>query len=491
MHLSPDTRFQNFIAGRWISGEAAKTANVNPSKPSEILGYVEEASPAQVRSAIESAGKAFLDWRRRPAPERGRIIGKAAQLLRQKREELATVMSREEGKLLREARGEVDKSLFLMEYYSGEGMRLSGETVPSEMPRTFTYTLRQPLGVVGLITPWNFPVSIPIWKICPALVAGNAVVFKPSPLTPGCAQIIVETFLEAGLPPEVLQLTHGNAAVGEVIVRSPECRAISFTGSTPVGFKVYQMAAVHGAKVTCEMGGKNAVIVLEDADLELAATGILQGGFGSTGQRCTATSRVIAHSSIRKELVELIIAGMSRFAPGDPFVETSGIGPAVSEAQLQKNLYYTGVAKDEGARLCAGGTRGEGEGYFFAPTLFDGVTPTMRIAKEEVFGPVLSILEANDFETALEIANSSEFGLTGSIYSRDPNAIMDFCERAEVGMAHINQPTIGGEAQLPFGGIKKSGIGDREMGKPGIEFFTELKTVFFDYTGAVRKTSIY
>lgn len=491
MQLSPDTRFLNFILGRWTHGEGPRTPSLNPSNPAEILGYVEEASAAQTRLAIESAQKAFADWRKRPAPERGRIIGKAASIMRQKKEELSFVMSKEEGKLLRESRGEVEKSLLLMEYYAGDGLRISGETLPSEMPRTFTYTLRQPLGVVGLITPWNFPVSIPIWKICPALVAGNTVVLKPSPLTPGCSQIIMECFLEAGLPPEVMQLVNGEATVGETLCRAHECKAISFTGSTPVGFKVYQMAAEHGAKVTCEMGGKNAVIVMDDADLELAAGGILQGGFGSTGQRCTATSRVIAHKAIHRELVERLQAGAAKFQPGDPFDEKSGIGPCVSEAQLKRVLYYTRVAKDEGATLCLGGNQPEGAGYFIEPALFDNVTPNMRIAQEEVFGPVLSVLEAKDFEEALALANGVEFGLTGSLYTRDPNAIMEFCERAEVGMVHINQPTIGGEAQLPFGGAKKSSIGDKEMGKPGLEFFTEQKTVFFDFTGAARKSSIY
>lgn len=491
MQMTPETRYRNLIGGRWVAGEGPSYPNLNPARPQENLGLVEEASEAQVNEALSAAERAFADWRRMTPPARARIVGRAAYLLRERKEELARVMSREEGKLLRESRGEIEKSLLLMEYYAGEGVRLGGETIPSEMPRTFTYTLRQPLGVVSIITPWNFPVSILVWKVSPALVAGNTVVCKPSPLTPASAVMVAEAFQEAGLPDGVLNLVQGDARVGTQLVGAKEVKAVSFTGSTPVGMAVYQQASARGAKVTCEMGGKNAVVVLEDADLDLAATGILQGAFGSTGQRCTATSRLIVHKAVREKLLERLVAGAKQIIPGDPFDEASGMGPAVSEEQLKKVLSYIEIASGEGGKLCTGGERPAREGYFVVPTIFDGITPSMRLAREEVFGPVLAVLEAGSFEEALSIANDVEYGLTASIYTQNPNAIMEFVERAEVGMVHVNQPTVGGEAQLPFGGIKKSGIGDREMGKPGIEFFTELKTVFYDYTGAVRKTNIY
>jgi aldehyde dehydrogenase (NAD+) len=489
--MNADTRYRNLIGEHWLPGEGAQRLSLNPSKPSEVLGTVEEASAQQVADAFSAAARAFAGWRKTPSPERGRVIARAAAILRQKKEELAATMSREEGKLLREARGEIEKGLLLMDYYAGEGLRLGGETIPSEVSRTFTYTLRQPLGVVALITPWNFPVAIPIWKAAPALVAGNTVVMKPSPLTPACAVLLAEAFQEAGLPAGVFNLVQGDAAVGEAMMQAPSLRAISFTGSTPVGMSIYQKGAARGLKVTCEMGGKNAVVVLDDADLDLAATGILQGAFGSTGQRCTATSRVICHPSVKAALLERVVEGAKKLIPGDPFDDKSGLGPAVSEPQMQKVLQYIEITKSEGAKLLCGGGRASEAGYFLSPTVFDGVVPNMRLAREEAFGPVLAVLEASTLEEAIALTNDTEFGLTASIYSRDPGALMEFTENAEVGMVHLNQPTVGGEAQLPFGGVKKSGIGDREMGKPGIEFFTELKTVFYDFTGAIRKTSIY
>ena len=378
----------------------------------------------------------------------------------------------------------------------GEGWRIQGYTRPSEMARTLTYTTRRPLGVVSLITPWNFPWAIPCWKIAPALIAGNTAVFKPATPTPLTALKWVEILEEAGLPPGVLNLVMGpGSTVGDEFVNNPAIQAISFTGSNAVGTRLNQDAAKRGVKVTCEMGGKNAVVVMADADLDMALEGIIQGAFGSTGQRCTATSRVIADRSIVEELTERIVERARSLKVGDGMDPSIDMGPAVNSGQLETDLEYIAVAKEGGARLCAGGRRltedGLDQGYFVEPTVFDQVEPGMRIAQEEVFGPVLSILSADGYEDAMAKANDSEFGLTASIYTRDSTLCLRFVDDAEVGMVHINQPTIGGEAQLPFGGIKSTGVGDREMSVEGLNFFTEIKTVFFDYTGAARKTNIY
>jgi aldehyde dehydrogenase (NAD+) len=428
-----------------------------------------------------------------PAPARGRILARAAQLCYERKEEIARVMTREEGKTLNESRGEVQKSINLLEYYAGQSFRIEGRTSPSEMPNTFVYTLRQPLGVVACITPWNFPFCIPVWKTAPALIAGNTVVLKAASNTPGCAELLVKLYEQAGLPKGVLNLVYGSGGtVGDEFVNHPTIRAVSFTGSCEVGAQVARQAAAHLAKVTCEMGGKNPVVVMDDADLDLAVEGTVQGAFGSTGQRCTATSRVILHRAIADRFLEKLIERVNKIKVGNGMDEGVTMGPAVDQAQYETDLRYIEIAKKEGAKaLTGGGPLDIGKGYFVAPTVFDGVRPDMTIAQEEVFGPVLAVLRAGDFEEAMTLANGVKFGLTCSIYTRDANRVMRFTDQIEAGMVHINSPTVGGEAQLPFGGWKATGYGSREMSEEGLNFFTQLKTVFYDYTGARRQTNIY
>lgn len=396
----------------------------------------------------------------------------------------------EEGKLLAEARGEVQKSLNIMEFTAGEGRRLGGQTMPSEMSNTFCYTLKQPLGVVGLITPWNFPVAIPIWKMAPALIAGNTVVLKPASNTPWTAALIAEIFHEAGFPPGVVNMVLGpGSSVGDEIVNNPKVRALSFTGSNQVGQDLYKQGAARGVKVQCEMGGKNPIVILEDADLDLAVEATVQGAFGSTGQRCTATSRAIVIDSVADEFVRKLVARTKDYVAG------RDLGPVVDTAQLKEVLEAIEQAKKDGAKCLSGGKRADdGEltrGFYVEPTLFDHVDPKSHLALEEVFGPVLAILRVKDLDEALEVANSVRYGLSSSIYSKDSNRIFKFLDRIETGITHVNSPTMGGEAQLPFGGVKDTGVGAREQGAVAIDFFTELKTVYIDYTGQKRDSKIY
>lgn len=489
--------YRNLIAGRWVDSSSTRTAkNLNPADTREVLGTVRLSTSAEIRSAIEAAHEAFPKWRATPAPARGRVIDRARQLLLRRKEEVAKALTREEGKTLRESLGEVQKSVNVLEFLAGEAYRLTGETAPSELPNTFCCTIRQPVGVAAAITPWNFPVAIPCWKIAPALATGCTVVFKPSTLTPWTAELLTEIFLEAGTPPGVLNLVFAAGAdAGAELLKHPAVRAISFTGSNDVGMKLYGDGAAQGKKIQCEMGGKNPAVVLEDADLDLAAEGIFQGAFGSTGQRCTATSRVVVMESVANTLLDKVIARAQKMRVGNGMESETDMGPSVDEHQFKTVLNYLAIAREEGAEQILGGTRLSGGaydyGYFVAPTIFDHVTPTMRIAQEEVFGPVLTILRVKSFEEAIAIANGVRYGLTSSVYSSDPNRIFRFVEEIETGIAHVNSPTVGGEPQLPFGGMKETGLGTREMGRTAIDFTTEIKTVYFDYTGKKRETNIY
>jgi aldehyde dehydrogenase (NAD+) len=490
-------QYKNFIAGQWVDTASGKhVPNINPANTDDVIGHAPLSTRDEVKAAIEAAKAAFPAWRAVPAPQRGRIVAKTVELCGRYKDDIARTMTREEGKPLGEARGEVQKSINLLEYFAGQAFRIEGRTYPSEMPQTFVYTIRQPIGVVSCITPWNFPFCVPAWKIAPALVAGNTVVFKPASNTPGCAEWLVRILEEAGIPKGVLNLVYGSGGtVGDEVVNNPAIRAVSFTGSCEVGGQVAQQAAAHLAKVTCEMGGKNPVVVMDDADLDLAVEGTVQGAFGSTGQRCTATSRVILHKAIADKFVEKLLARMKQIKVGDGFEEGVGMGPVVDKGQFETDLRFIEMAKKEGCRCLAGGdalTTGRlAKGFFVAPTVFDNVTPDKTIAQEEVFGPVLAVLRISDFDEALQVANGVKFGHTCSIYTGDANLVMRFIDRIEAGMVHINQPTIGGEAQLPFGGIKATGYGNREMSEEGLNFFTELKTVFYDYTGVRRQTNIY
>ena len=491
-----DERRKNFVGGDWVAPTTGEyDPNLNPADTRQVVGLFPRSGAADAKAAIDAAVKAFPAWSATPGPERGRILGKAHALLKGRVELLGEALCREEGKVFNEAKGEVLKGLNLLEFYAGEGFRTHGKTLPSEARSTLTFTLRQPVGPVALITPWNFPFAIPVWKSAPALVAGCTVVLKPASLTPLCVHLLAEALEEAGLPPGVFNVVTGpGSAVGDVLVDDPRIRAISFTGSNSIGLRLYSRAAARGARVTCEMGGKNPVVVLDDADLELAAEGILQGAFGSTGQRCTATSRVIATEGIRKRLTEALVERARALKVGDG-MKGAQMGPAVDQSQFRTDLAAIAAAKEDGARLLCGGAQLKGDeydhGFFVAPTVFDGVAPGTRLARDEVFGPVLAIQSARDPDEALRLANDVEFGLTASLYSRDYFQAMRFVEKAEVGMVHVNQPTVGGEAQLPFGGTKSTGVGEKEMAEEGANFFTHLKTVWLDYTGAKRVTNIY
>ncbi len=495
-----DFRFGERKASRMSTTQDAHGARVivdtNPADTSDVLAELAPQTGADVERAVERARRAYPGWRATPAPERGRVLARAATLARERLDELARLLTREEGKILSEARGEVLKGINLLEWYSGEGFRLGGRTRPSEMPTTLLWTMRQPLGVVAVITPWNFPWAEPAWKVAPALVAGNAVLLKPASLTPLVAQRFVEILAEAGLPDGVLTVLLGAGGdVGTALVDHPEVRAVSFTGSCEVGGGVYARAAGRLAKVTCEMGGKNAVVVMPDADLDLAAAGIVQGAFGSTGQRCTATSLGVLHRDVAARVRDLVVDRARALRVGNGLQDGVTMGPLVDGGQLCTVLDYIERGRQEGARLLTGGRRLDGgphaRGFFVEPTVFGDVRRSHRIAQEEIFGPVLSLIEVHSLEEALGVVNGLRYGLTSSIYAGDANTIMRFVDDVETGMVHVNSPTVGGEAQIPFGGVKWSGVGGREMAEEGLEFFTELKSVFFDYTGRARATNIY
>ena len=488
---------KQYIGGRWVEGSTTKEiVSTNPADSRQVLAKLRGCDKADVVKAIDAAEKAFPGWKATPPPVRGRILAKAAAIARGRKEELARLMTREQGKILPEALGEMEKGLNLMEWFAGEGMRLGGVSMPSELPQNLLYTLRQPLGVVSIITPWNFPWAIPVWKISPALVAGNCVIFKPASLVPAMAVEMVKIFEEAGLPAGVLNLVLGSgSAMGDILVEEPRIKAVSFTGSNEIGKRVHTVGGARGIKVTCEMGGKNPAVVWGDADLKLALAGVMKGAFGSTGQRCTATSRLILDERIADRFLGLLLAEVRTIKVGDSLDATVGMGPAVDESQMKTDLEYVEIGKSEGAKLLCGGKRlVEGDlrhGYFVEPTVFDLVKPRSRLWQEEVFGPVLAVARAKTFDEALALANDCAFGLTCALYTQDLTLAMRFCEHVEAGMVHVNSPTIGGEAQVPFGGVKGSGVGEREMSKEGLHFFTELKTVFLDYTGASRSSNIY
>jgi len=489
--------YRNFIGGEWVESASADRAdNVNPADTDDRLGVIRLSTREEAAGAVEAAAAAFRGWRATPAPARGRIVARAARLMEESKEELAALLTREEGKTIAESRGELQRAINVAEFCAGESRRMNGETIPSELPSNFAYTVRQPHGVVAVVTPWNFPVAIPTWKLAPALVAGNTVVFKPATLTPATAVRLVEIFHEAGLPPGVLNLVLGSGSVaGDAIVSHPAVRAISFTGSNEIGVRLYEQAARRGVRVQCEMGGKNPVVVMEDADLNLAVESTVQGAFGSTGQRCTATSRAIVVDRVADNFIERVIARAEALRLGDGSNPETEVGPVVDGAQFKNVLRYIDIGREDGASLVCGGGPADGaglrKGYFVKPTVFVGVTPDMRIAREEIFGPVLSVMRVRDFDEALQWANDSEYGLSSSIFTSDAARVFRFVEEIETGMTHVNSPTTGGEAHVPFGGIKSTGVGAFEQGSTALDFYTELKVVYVDYTGRKREGNLY
>jgi len=477
----------NHIGGAWVeSASHATVEDRDPAHSDRVIANAASSTAADVRYAIDAAEQAFPDWRATPAPQRGDIVRKAADLMERRRDQLARLLTQEEGKVLAESFAEVDRAVANVRFSGGEGTRLTGETIPSAQRGTLIYTRRDPLGVVACVTPWNFPIAIPAWKIAPALVSGNTVVFKPASLTPLCATEVVQCFLDAGLPDGVLNLVLGSGeALASALVDDERIKAISFTGSSAVGRALYARAAQRLCKVQLEMGGKNAVIVLADADLEKAAESVATGAFGATGQRCTATSRAVVAKPLLRDFVELLGSKAESWKPGDGLTDGVKMGPLVDAAQLKKVKAKIADGKREGAKLVRDGSdpsgMGMNDGYFVAPTIFTEVDPRMSVAQEEIFGPVVSVIPADDIESALAKANQVGYGLSSSIYTRDLHSAFRYADASEAGMLHINLPTLGGEAHVPFGGVKDSGFGDRECGTAAFDFFTELRVVYVGY----------
>ena len=479
--------FYNYIAGQWVECKSKSTfSNVNPANTDEIVGLFQSSGSEDMRAACDAAQEAQLAWAALPAPRRGEYLFKAADILEGRLAHIAEEMTREEGKTLPEAKGELRRAVNIFRYFGGEGARRFGEQTPSERDSVFCYTMRKPLGVVGLITPWNFPAAIPTWKMAPALVAGNAVVIKPASLAPLTPLRLVEALHEAGIPAGVINFVTGSGGVvGDTLIEHPAVKAVSFTGSCDVGHSVHEKAARRRMRVQLEMGGKNPTIVLKDANLDFAVETLVNGAFFSTGQKCTACSRAIVERAVYEPLVEKLLARTKRLKVGNGLESGVDIGPAVDERQLETDLHYVRVAKDEGAKLLCGGGRLSGgsydKGYFIEPTIFAGVTPEMRIAQEEVFGPVLALMVASDFEDALRLANSVKFGLSASIVSNDLARVHEFINGIEAGLITVNLPTAGVEYQLPFGGTKESSFGMREQGPAALDFYTETRTVYLRY----------
>jgi alpha-ketoglutaric semialdehyde dehydrogenase len=487
--------YDNYIEGRWIrSSSDAVIENRNPANVNELIGMFPDSSPDDALHAIAAAKKAYASWRLVPAPKRAEILFRAAQLLIARKEEFARDMTREMGKVLDETRGDVQEAIDMTFYIAGEGRRMYGQTVPSELPDKWAMSIRQSIGVCSIITPWNFPMAIPSWKIIPALVCGNTLVFKPSELTPLSAVHFVRVLEEAGVPPGVVNMVTGGPMIGELLTTHQDVAVVSFTGSTAVGRQVNQNAAPYFKKVHLEMGGKNCIMVMEDANLDLALEGCLWGGFGTTGQRCTAASRVIVHEQVHDRFVEQLVARAAALRIGDGLEPRTQVGPSVSEKQLGKVVSYVEIGTQEGARVACGGHRlTEGafeQGYFHEPTVFVDVAPNMRIAREEIFGPVVSVIKCRSLDDAITIGNEVEYGLSASIYTQDINRAFRAMREMFTGIFYVNAPTIGAEVHLPFGGTKATGNGHREAGTAALDVFSEWKSVYVDFSGRLQRAQI-
>lgn len=483
-----------FIDGKWQGAEGkGRIETINPTT-GEVLAAFPQGTRGDAQRAIDAAERAFPRWRAMPPAKRGEVLLQAARLLRQRKQELGELVSREMGKVIAEGKGEVQEAIDFLEYIAGEGRRLLGETVATELPDKFAMTIRLPVGVVGVITPWNFPIAVPSWKIGAALVCGNPVVWKPASTTPLVAARFTEVLNEAGLPPGVINMVTGSGReVGDAIVNDPRVRVISFTGSVETGREIYSKASKRLARVGLELGGKNPIVVMDDAKVDLVLEGVLFGAFGTAGQRCTAASRLIIHQAIYDRVVGELVKRTKALRLGDPLDPSVDVGPVHSDDQKKKILEYIEIGKKEGARLLCGGrateVRGLTKGLFVEPTIFEAA-PTMRIAREEIFGPVLAVLKARDYGEAIAIANGVEYGLSSSIYTQDINTAFRAMGEMEAGITYVNAPTIGAEVQLPFGGVKNTGVGTREAGTEAIEEFTEIKAVYVDYSGRLQKAQI-
>jgi len=490
------TTFQNFIGGQWSdpsNGEYFE--NTNPADTRDVIGTFPRSDKSEVERAVASAKKGFALWKRTPAPARGDVLRRVGDLMMKRKEEIASLMTREMGKPLAETRGDVQEGIDTAYYAATEGRRLFGHTVPSELRDKWAMSFRRPIGVAGIITPFNFPMAIPTWKTFPALVCGNAVIFKPAEDVPHTGHVLVEILLEAGLPPEVIQLIHGpGSRVGAAIVEHPDVQLISFTGSTETGSRIGETCGRMHKRLSLEMGGKNAMIVLDDANLELALDGILWGAFGTTGQRCTATSRLIVQQGVHDRFLDQLAARVAKLRLGDGRKEETDVGPLINEDARAKVAEYVAIGKQQGATLVCGGERATGKGlehgHFFAPTIYAGVTAGSRLEQEEIFGPVLSVIKVKDANEAFTVNNDVKYGLSSSLYTRDVNLAFRALNELDNGITYINAPTIGAEAHLPFGGVKQTGNGHREGGWEVYEFYSETKVGYIDYSGTLQRAQI-
>jgi alpha-ketoglutaric semialdehyde dehydrogenase len=488
--------FKNFIGGEWVApSTGAYFENRNPAERTDLIGCFPRSGPDDVQRAVASARRGFTQWSKTPAPLRGQVLQRVGDLLVRRKEEIARAMTREMGKVLAETRGDVQEGIDTAFYAASEGRRLFGHVVPSELRNKWAMSYRRPIGIAGIITPFNFPLAIPTWKTFPALLCGNAVIFKPAEDVPHTGHLLVEVLLEAGLPPEVVQLVHGQGSVvGKGIIEHPDVPVISFTGSTETGSVIGAVCGRMHKRLSLEMGGKNAMIVMDDADLDLALDGVLWGAFGTTGQRCTATSRLVLHEKVHDRFLQMLVdrAGKLRLGPG--LDEGTEVGPMIHDEAREKVDEYVGIAKQEGASVAVGGARAGGgrldAGWFYQPTVLAGVKPGMRVEQEEIFGPVLSVIKVGSLDEAVRVNNGVKYGLSSSLYTRDVNAAFRAMQDLDNGITYINAPTIGAEAHLPFGGVKQTGNGHREGGWEVYEFYSETKVCYVDYSGQLQRAQI-
>ena len=488
--------FKNFIGGSWVApSTGTHFENRNPADTGDLIGRFPDSGSHDVDAAVRSAARGFKLWSRTPAPARGDVLRRVGDLLVARKEAIAAAATREMGKVLAETRGDVQEGIDTAYYAATEGRRLFGHTVPSELRHKWAMSFRRPIGIAGLITPFNFPLAIPTWKLFPALLCGNSAVIKPSEDVPHTTHLLVEILLEAGLPPEVIQLVHGRGpTAGRALVEHPEVPVISFTGSTATGSLIGETCGRMHKRLSLEMGGKNAMIVMDDADLDLALEGVLWGAFGTTGQRCTATSRLLLHRKVHDRFLNRLVDAAERLRLGNGLEAGTDVGPLIHEAARHKVERYLKIGLDEGAELLSGGRRGTGarlsKGWFYRPTIFAGVRPRHRIALEEIFGPVLSVIRFSTFDEAVRINNGVRYGLSSSLYTRNVNLAFQAMERLDNGITYINAPTIGAEAHLPFGGVKQTGNGHREGGWEVYEFYSETKVGYVDYSGMLQRAQI-
>ena len=478
--------YKNYINGKWISSSSGKTfKNINPANPTQILGKFQDSNKNDVDKAVQAAESAYESWSSLPAAKRGDILYRAAHLLKENKERLARIMTLEMGKVLKESRGDVQEAIDITEYMAGEGRRLLGHTTPSELTDKFCLTIRMPVGVFGLITPWNFPAAIPAWKIMPALICGNTIVFKPASDTPQSAIELVKILIRAGVPKGVLNLVTGSGqGVGRPMIKHDQIQGISFTGSKQVGEFVMQNAGLK--KVGLELGGKNAIIIMDDADLKLALDGVIWGAFGTTGQRCTAASRIIIHKKIKPKFEKMLVKATKKLKLGPGIKSSTDVGPLINEKAVEKVHHYTHIGINEGAKLLTGGKIPKKKGFYYEPTIFTDVSWNMKIAQEEIFGPSLSIIPVKDIDEAIHVCNSTPYGLSSAIYTKSLRNAFLAIEKIQAGLTYVNSSTIGSEIHLPFGGVKGTGHG-REAGIEGIDEFSEIKTVYFDFSGKLQK----